>query len=177
MTFDNRGKALSKKVKMYSCVEVDKHYAATTKKSYQASVEVNATPEQVFEVFEDADAWPAWALPIKRVEWTSPRPYGLGTTRTVEMIGLVGDETFIAWEYPKHMAFCFTQMSETLIESFAEDYIVTPLGNGKTRVQWTMAMTPRSYGKLTMALFGPFMGFSLQFMLNGFKKYTDKRFA
>jgi uncharacterized protein YndB with AHSA1/START domain len=168
---------MGKKVKMHTCVEVDKHYAASAAKSYQAVVEVDASPEQVFEVFEDADAWPAWATPIKKVIWTSPKPYGLGTTRTVEMIGLVGDETFIAWDYPKHMAFCFTQMSESLIESFAEDYVVTPLGNGKTRVQWTMAMTPRGYGKVTMALFGPMMGIGLQFMLNGFKTYTDQRFA
>jgi len=162
---------------MHQCVEVDANYINVAPKVFTAEVVVNATPEQVFETFEDADAWPAWAMPIKHVEWTSPKPFGIGTTRTVEMIGLVGDERFIAWDYPKHMAFCFTHMSETLIASFAEDYVVTPLDNGQTRVKWTMAMTPQSYGKLTMALFGPMMGPSLQFMLNGFKKYVNQRFA
>ena len=168
---------MAKAKKMHPCIVVDDNYVNIAPKKYVASVEVNATAEQVFEVFEDANAWPAWAMPIKKVTWTSEKPYGLGTTRIVEMIGLTGDETFIAWDYPKHMAFCFTEMSESLIESFAEDYVVTPLENGKTRVQWTMAMTPRSYGKITMAIFGPFMGISLQWMLNGFKKYVNKRFA
>ncbi len=168
---------MGKKVKMHPCVEVDANYVNVAPKAFTAVVEVNATPEQVFEVFEDADAWPAWAMPIKKVTWTSEKPYGMGTTRTVEMIGMTGDEVFIAWDYPKHMAFCFTQCTETLIASFAEDYVVTDLGNGKTSVQWTMAMTPQGFGKITMALFGPFMGMSLQWMLNGFKKYTNKRFA
>ena len=168
---------MSTKVKMNSCVEVDANYVNIAPKVFTALVEVNATPEQVFEVFEDADAWPAWAMPIKKVTWTSEKPYGVGTTRTVEMIGMTGDEVFIAWDYPRHMAFCFTHCTETLIASFAEDYIVKDLGNGKTSVQWTMAMTPQGFGKLTMALFGPFMGMGLQWMLNGFKKYTNQRFA
>lgn len=168
---------MHKKVKMYPCVKVDQNYILAAAKSYQAVVEVSATPEQIFEVFEDEAAWQTWAIPIKRVEWTSPKPYGLGTTRTVEMIGLTGDESFIAWDYPRHMAFCFTQMSATLIESFIEDYVVTPLSNGNTQVQWTMAMTPRGYGKITMTLFGPFMRVSLQLMLNSFKRYTNQRFS
>ena len=33
------------------------------------------------------------------MEWTSPKPFGLGTTRTVTMSGdLAGYEEFIAWE-------------------------------------------------------------------------------
>ena len=162
--------------KMYPCTVVDDQYIHHAPKKYVAKVVVNASAEQVFEVFEDADAWPQWAMPINKVIWTSPKPYGIGTTRIVEMIGLTGDETFIAWDYPKHMAFCFTQMSESLIESFAEDYVVTELADGQTEVQWTMAMTPRGYGKITMALFGPMMGFGLQWMLNGFKKYVDQRY-
>ncbi|MCK5881117.1 MAG: SRPBCC family protein [Sinobacterium sp.] len=168
---------MSKKVKMYTCVKVDKNYASSAAKSYRASVEINATPEQIFEVFEDASAWPIWALPIKHVEWTSKKPYGLGTTRTVEMVGLVGSEEFIAWDYPKHMAFCFTDMSESLLESFAEDYVVTALENGRSQLQWTMAMTPRGYGVITMAIFSPLMQWGLKIMLNNFKKYTEQRFS
>jgi hypothetical protein len=163
--------------KMHECEVVDASYAANAPVSIVAEVDIKATPEQIFEAFEDADAWPVWALPITNVEWTSPKPYGLGTTRTVTMTGIVGDEVFIAWDYPKNMAFCFTHCSQTLIKSFAEDYIVTDLGNGLTRVKWTMGMTPQGFGKFTMFLFKPFMGFGNQWMFNQFKKYVEKRFA
>ena len=162
---------------MHECELVDANYAKNAPVSAVAVVEVNASAEQVFEAFEDAEAWPAWAPPITDVEWTSAKPYGLGTTRTVTMVGMVGDETFIAWDYPKHMAFCFTHCSEKLVKSFAEDYVVTELANGKTRVEWTMGMTPQGIGKLTMFLFKPFMGLCNQWMFNRFKRYCDQRFA
>jgi hypothetical protein len=162
---------------MYKCKEVTVEYFAEAPCVYRATVEVNATPEQIFTSFEDAGDWPKWAPPIQLVEWTSPKPFGLGTTRRVSMSGnLIGDETFIAWDYPKRMAFCFTHSSQSLIESFAEDYQLTVLPGGKTQVIWTMAMTPKGIGKISMAIFGPFMGLANQWMFNRFKKHIEKRF-
>lgn len=162
---------------MQSNTVVDNSYLDKAPHCYVAVVEVDATPEQVFACFEDEHSWPVWALPITQVEWTSPKPYGLGTTRRVSMMGgLVADEVFIGWDYPKHMAFCFTESSQGLIESFAEDYQVSVLDNGKTRVQWTMAMTPKGFGKFSMAVSRPFMRISLQWMLNRFKKHVEQRF-
>ncbi|CAA0125190.1 putative protein [BD1-7 clade bacterium] len=163
---------------MHKCIEVDMSYFETAKNRYQAVVEVDATPEQVFACFEDAEAWPKWAPPITNVEWTSPKPFGLGTTRTVSMIaGLVGDEVFIDWDYPKRMAFCFTHSSQSLVESFGEDYVVTPLPNGKTQVVWTMAMTAKGFGNVTMTLFGPFMRMGNQWMFNRFKKHLEANYT
>ena len=163
---------------MHKCKEVGMEYFDTAKNCYKAIVEIDATPEQIFACFEDAEAWPAWAPPITNVEWTSPKPFGLGTTRTVKMIaGLVGDEVFIAWDYPKRMAFCFTHSSQSLVESFGEDYVVTPLPNGKTQVVWTMAMTAKGFGNVTMGLFGPFMRMANQWMFNRFKKYVEKHYS
>ena len=163
---------------MHKCIEVEMDYFTNAKNAYKAVVEIEATPEQVFACFEDADAWPAWAPPITKVEWTSPKPFGLGTTRTVSMIaGLVGEETFIAWDYPKRMAFCFTHSSQGLVESFAEDYQVTVLDNGKTQVIWTMAMTAKGFGNVTMRLFGPFMQLANQWMFNRFKKYVEQNYT
>ncbi|MCB1615924.1 MAG: SRPBCC family protein [Pseudomonadales bacterium] len=159
---------------MYPCKEVDLSFFGQTKNCYKAVVEIDATPEQVFDCFEEADAWPAWAPPITHVEWTSPKPFGLGTTRTVSMVaGMVGDEVFIAWEYPKRMAFCFTACSRDMVESFAEDYQVTVLPNGKTQVIWTMAMTVKGAGSFTMPIFAPFMRMANQWMFNRFKKYVE----
>lgn len=159
---------------MHPCKTVNMSFFDEAKNCYKAVVEIDATPEQIFECFENADAWPAWAPPITHVEWTSPKPFGLGTTRTVSMIaGMVGDEVFIAWDYPKRMAFCFTGCSKDMVESFAEDYEVTPLENGKTRVVWTMAMAVKGSGNFTMPIFAPFMRMGNQWMFNRFKKYVE----
>ncbi len=161
---------------MYECKVVDLSFLETAKNRFKAEVEIEATPEQIFESFEDAEDWTRWAPPIQKVEWTSPKPFGLGTTRTVSMSGdMVGDEVFIAWDYPKRMAFCFTACSKPMTESFAEDYIVTPLDNGKTRVQWTMAMNSKGIGAITMPLFSPLMRIGLKWMLKRFKKLVEAK--
>lgn len=103
---------------------------------------VAASPEAIFEVFLDAEAWTTWAPPITDVEWTSPLPLEVGSTRTVRMWGgLVGYERFIAWEPPRRMAFRFDRTVSGGPAAFAEDYVVTDLGEGRALVEWAMAMT------------------------------------
>ena len=161
---------------MFPCKKVGLDFLSSAPARFDAQVEVHATPEQIFEVFEDAHAWTVWAPPITNVDWTSPKPYGVGTTRTVSMIGgLVGYEEFIAWERGKRMAFCFVGASRNNVSAFAEDYRVTALGAGKTRVEWTMAMEPAGVGKWTMPLFAPVMRFGLQWMLGRFGRYVEGR--
>jgi len=139
-----------------------------------AEVLVRATPEQIFEVFEDAHAWTVWALPIQRVEWTSPMPFGVGTTRTVSMMGgMVGYEEFIAWERGKRMAFTFVGCSLDTVESFLEDYRVTDLGDGTCRVEWYMALQPRGLSAKMMWMTRPLMRLANGWMLGRFKRYVE----
>jgi hypothetical protein len=66
---------------------VDQGWIKTAPFRFSNSVDLAITPEQLFEVLADAEAWPKWAKVITRVTWTSPQPYGVGTTRTVDMLG------------------------------------------------------------------------------------------
>jgi uncharacterized protein YndB with AHSA1/START domain len=161
---------------MHECRKVDLSYFETAPARFQAEVVIAADPERIFEVFEDAHAWTVWALPITAVHWTSPRPFGVGTTRTVHMIGsMIGEEQFIAWERGKRMAFYFTRCSKSNVAAFAEDYHVEDLGDGRCRVSWMMAMEPSGPSRLTMPLMGPPMRAGLAFMLRRLKKYVEKR--
>ncbi len=162
---------------MNPCREVGLEFVDDAPYRYVADVTVRATPEQVFEVFEDAEAWTVWALPIQKVEWTSPKPFGVGTTRTVSMAGgMVGDEVFIAWERGRHMAFRFTAASMPGVGAFAEDYHVTDLGDGTCRVHWVMAIEPSGINAVVMRFTGWMMGFGLQFMLNRFRTFVESRY-
>lgn len=158
---------------MYPMEDIDLDYIRNTKFSFTGTVDLDCTPEQLFDVFEDPVSWTVWAGAIKNVEWTSPKPFGVGTTRTVTMVGgMEGYEEFIAWERGKHMAFKFTKSNKNTARAFGEEYVVTDLGDGRCQLQWTMAMTPTAPGALFMNLFKPAMGWFVQKMANNLGRYV-----
>ncbi len=162
----------------FECQPVGMEFFQQAPFCFSADEEIRATPEQVFDAFEDAHAWTVWAQPIQKVEWTSPKPFGLGTTRTVSMSGgLVGWETFIAWERGRRMAFCFTHISQDNVESFAEDYQVEDLGDGRCRVRWTMAMKPKGASRFVLPVVRPLMGWLIKRWFRQFKGLVEAEFA
>ena len=91
-----------------SCKKVGLSYLTQAKHRFYAVEVIKATPDQIFDAFEDPYSWTVWATPIQNVEWTSPKPFQLGTTRTVSMSGgIVGYEEFIAWERGKQYGILF----------------------------------------------------------------------
>ena len=161
---------------MYPCKKVGMDFFETAPYCFLAEETIAASPEQIFAVFEDAHAWTIWAKPIQEVEWTSPKPFRLGTTRTVSMTGgLKGYEEFIAWEPGKRMAFCFVGCSHDTLEAFAEDYRVTDLGDGRCRVQWLMAMAPKGAAKFSLGLIKPLMAWYNRKMFRDFRKYVESQ--
>jgi Polyketide cyclase / dehydrase and lipid transport len=94
---------------MFACERVDVNFTETAPCRFTNSVDLAVTPEQLFEVLADAEAWPRWASVITNVTWTSPEPRGVGTTRTVDMRGgIIGDEEYLVWEPFTRMAFAST---------------------------------------------------------------------
>ncbi len=158
---------------MYPCRKVDLGFFETAPFRFEASVEVDAAPEGVFDVFEDADAWTVWVPAIKHVEWTSPKPFGVGTTRTVKMVGgMVAEEEFIAWERGRRMAFYFRTASQKNLVAFGEDYQVSDLGGGRSRVTWRVAMDVGGINRIVMPVTGPMVGAGLKWMLGRLRRYV-----
>jgi hypothetical protein len=162
---------------MFDCERVDLGFIDTAPVRFRNSVDLAITPEQVFEVFGDAESWPRWAPVITKVTWTSPEPRGVGTTRTVDMRGgIVGNEEFLAWEPFTRMAFRFNECSTRAVAAFAEDYRVEVIPGG-CRVTWTMAQKPAGPGRLAMPMAGPLVNLVLRRFLRNLRSYTDSRFA
>ena len=158
----------------YECTPVGVEFLEQTNNVFVAREVVRATPGQVFDVFEDAHAWTEWALPIQKVEWTSPRPYNIGTTRSVHMMGgLIGYEEFVAWERGSRMAFTFVGANKDATEKFLEDYRVRDLGNGSCEVEWYMAMEVRGFSRHLMFLTRPLMRFANRRLLRKFRQYAE----
>lgn len=156
----------------FACEPVGLDYLETARFRFTAAEVVDATPERVFEVFADGEAWRRWVQAITRVEWTSPPPYGAGTTRTVHMLGgLVAWEEFLVWEPGERMAFRIDEVSRPVVRAFAEDYRVTDVGLGQSRIDWTLAMTPPAAAARPVALAGGAVAFGVRDTLRRLKRY------
>jgi hypothetical protein len=104
----------------------------------------------VFEIPQPANSvWAAltaddtlsWCKALSKVTWTSPRPFGEGTTRTVRMpLGaLVLNETYFRWEEGRRKSFYVAEATLPLFRRFAEDYLVEETSPSTSRFTWTVA--------------------------------------
>jgi hypothetical protein len=87
----------------------------------------------------------AWCRILQDVAWTSPRPFGVGTTRTVRALGGVNvlREWFFRWEEGRRFSFFALEASVPLFRRFAEDYLVEDTSGSSCRFTWTIAYEPR----------------------------------
>lgn len=104
----------------------------------------------VFEIPRTAnDVWSAltaddtlsWCRALSGVTWTSPRPFGTGTTRTVRTpLGLlVLNEIYFRWEEGRRKSFYVSEGTLPLFRRFAEDYVVEQTSPSSCRFTWTVA--------------------------------------
>jgi hypothetical protein len=70
---------------------------------------------------------------IHKVVWTSNKPYGVGTTRTVWLALVTADEYFFRWEQNRRFSFYLTGHSMPFFHAFAEDYLLEEVAPGRTQ--------------------------------------------
>jgi|TARA_B110000908_G_C9869731_1_gene277783 hypothetical protein len=129
----------------YKKVELDFLDSAPIKISLTA--DLNIAPAALFKQFEDPHWWD-WAT-IKSVVWETEKPYGRGTTRTVDIAGQGRvQEYFLLWEQDQRMSFRFEQGEMKLVSALVEDYQVQALAEGRSRLTWNIAMQLRGFIKI-----------------------------
>jgi carbon monoxide dehydrogenase subunit G len=163
---------------MKPCEQVGLEFIDTAPFRFVSTVDLPVSPEQVWEVLDDADSWPHWATAITKVTWTSPQPHGVGTTRVVNMRGgITGDEEYLAWDPFSHMAFRFNEASTGSIAAFAEDYRIVQTPGG-CQLTWVMAMKPNGVAaRLGMTVGRPVMSWLFQKFLYNLRDYSIKRYS
>ncbi len=122
--------------KLRDLTAVDIDYATTGPNNRTIIQAIPASGEALFRCLEDGPAWKEW-IGID-VEWTSPRPFGVGTTRTVTISGQQIDETFLAWDPGRRMCFRFDRCTLPL-KAFAEDYVIVPKSDTACELNWNYA--------------------------------------
>jgi hypothetical protein len=121
---------------------VDEQLVNTAKVRGTAEREMAVSAAQLFATLEDGPSWSKWVPVIRDVTWTSARPFGKGTTRTVHLLrGARMDEVFWAWEPNHRMGFSVTAASVGGMSALSELYEITPLSPERCHVRWTLAQS------------------------------------
>lgn len=126
----------------YPLESCDETFFDTAPHAYRYPVELNVPPERVWESLTSDGSLADWGLGVT-VNWTSPRPFGIGSGRTVALPAraITVQERFFRWDEGTRYSFYVEQANRPLLRRFAEDYLVekTPTGS---RFTWTIAMEP-----------------------------------
>lgn len=90
-----------------------------------------------------------WCRILQDVRWTSPRPFGVGTTREVKALWGANllREHYFRWEEGYRHSFYAVESSGPLFKALAEDYLVEPRDEDACRFTWTIAVEPSAIGR------------------------------
>jgi hypothetical protein len=82
-------------------------------------------------------------------EWTSPRPFGVGTTRQMRVAlgAIVVQEAYFRWEEGRRKSFYVYECNLPVFNRVAEDYLVEETGPERCRFTWTLAGEPSAAGR------------------------------
>lgn len=132
----------------FACEPIGLDFTARARWSFEHVVELDATPEAVFELFADGESWPRWFPGIRRVVWTGPEQKGVGTTRTVTLDSVTVYEHFLAWDPGRRFAFRFDAADRPLFRAGLEDYVLEPLPGARTRFRYRVFLEPSWFVRL-----------------------------
>ena len=114
-----------------------------------------AAPQQVWEQLTSDASIAAWGPTLKSVTWTSPRPFGVGTTREVAPpVGPRMRERYFLWEEGRRHSFTVYESTVKFFTRFAEDFLVEADGTD-TLFTWPLAIEPKSALALPVKVFAP----------------------
>lgn len=125
----------------YPLAATDDEFLQTARFRIVHVVNLSTDTGHVWSVLTAHDALVSWARLITASEWTSSRPFGVGTTRTVTLgHGAAAlRERFYRWDEGRRMTFTAEAASRPGFRRFAEDITLEPTPDG-TRLTWTFAV-------------------------------------
>ncbi|MGM1063246.1 SRPBCC family protein [Saccharothrix sp. Mg75] len=120
---------------------VDAEFFGTAPERHVFVLDLPVSPERVWRGLTATNAlW--WCRLLSSVEYTSPRPFGVGTTRRASVLGALRlRERFFRWEEGRRQSFAVDSANLPVFRRFGEDYLVEPAPGG-CRFTWTFAYEP-----------------------------------
>ena len=135
-----------------------------------------APPERVWESLASDESLAAWGPSRKSLNWLSPRPVAVDTTRDVVLAGGTPRirERFFRWDAGRGYSFAVYEASIPVFRHFVEDYGVEADGDG-TLFTWTIAIEPKGAFALPFKALSPVLKFAFGRTVADGKKYFAKQ--
>jgi hypothetical protein len=159
----------------YPLEPADDDFIASAPRTFRFQKRFAASPENVWQSLVSDESLTAWSSTLKELRWTSPRPFGVGTTREVQPVG--GPrvrERYFRWDEGRSHAFYVYEATMPLFRRFAEDYVVEPDGDG-TLFTWVVALEPKGAFSLPFKVIAPVMKAGFGQMPSGGQKYFARQ--
>lgn len=159
----------------YPMTPVDESFFSTGAHVYTFVQDLPVPPDRVWESLVSPNSVADWTPLLQTIEWTSPEPYGVGTTRTVVLPAkaITIHEHFFLWDEGHRMAFHGVDCNVALFSRFAEDYVVEPSATG-TRFTWSFALEGTGRTRLAMKAMSAANRLTFSTMAHGAKGYFAK---
>ena len=106
----------------------------------KVDVEVNASPQQVWDLLIDTPGWVNWFEGVRSCEVTSAAFDGLGSTRRININGLRADEEMIGWEPSRLFAFTVVATNMWFARRWVEQVEIVPREDGGSLVQYATGL-------------------------------------
>ena len=134
---------------MFKTQPVDEAFFHSAPFQLRDTFEISRSAPEVWADLTKDDTL-SWCRILDEVIWTSPRPFGVGTTRIVKSLkgASVLNERYFRWDEGHQMSFYVVESSAPLFKRFAEDYIVEPASDGSCQFTWTIAVEPHAATKI-----------------------------
>ena len=155
----------------YALAPIDDRFFDEAPIVIPASLELAATPDQVWEALGSDAMW-SWAPIIDQLVWTTPRPQSEGAIRRLRLFKAVTiEEEFYRWDAGRRATFRVTHQSRQLFDGLAEDFLLEPGAGGGTRLTWTMAIAPRGLpGAAAVGKLGPVLAKGNALAMGGIRR-------
>ena len=140
----------------------------------RAETTVAASPAAVWPALADASAWVEWFAGMGDAHYTSPAPYGVGSTRSVRVLGLAADETILAFDVGERFAFRVDAANLPLLAALVEVVTLEAVG-GATRVVYRQAFEAKPWLRPLLPLLRRQMQRGLQRGLDGLAPWVAAR--
>lgn len=161
---------------LFPCAPVGLELLDTARFRSTNSVDLAISPEQLWQVLEEADSWPRWS-PVTQMTWTSAPPLRLGATRAIEMRnGAAAIEEVIAWKPHSHLAFRMNKCSSPAEGASVEEHRIEATPGG-CRLTWTLAHNPTTVRWRDKLLAKRAMNVMYPHYLAKLRDYTEQRFG
>jgi len=156
----------------FSLTPVDASFFDVAPFRWTYHIDVAASPDEVWAGLV-AYRPLAWCKMLNG-HYTSPAPYGRGSTRSVTAVGTVLlEEEFFRWsDAERNHSFHVLKTNLPILKSFAEDYHVTAITGG-ARLTWRFAIEPKRGFHGVMKL----SRFANEYLFSTFVRDTQRRFG